>query len=337
LETFAPSSHCYEEVSMDVGIPETMNAAVIDRYGGPEVLHLRSLPVPEPKRDEVLIRLDAAGIGVWDPWIRSGEARDELGERPFPQVLGNDGAGTVVAFGDDVTRFAPGDRVYAYAMEGGFYAEYVSVKEDYVAPIPRGLDPEEAGALGADGITALRGLEDWIRLEAGEKLLVIGASGGIGHLAVQLAKRKGAAVLAVASGPDGAALARRLGADVAIDGRRDDVARAVRAFAPEGLDGALVLVGSDAIDEALRQMKPTGRIAYPNGVEPEPNGPPGVKTESYDGVPTREAFARLNRLIEPGPFHVELGRVYRLAEASAAHSEIGKHHLGKLAFRVRDA
>jgi NADPH:quinone reductase-like Zn-dependent oxidoreductase len=322
---------------MDVAIPQTMLAAVIDRYGGPEVFELRSLPVPEPKRDEVLLRLDAAGIGVWDPWIRSGEARADFGDRPFPQIIGNDGAGTVVALGDDITRFAPGDRVYAYTMEGGFYAQYVAVKEDNVAPIPRGLEPDEAGALGADGITALFGLEDHLRVEPGEKLLVFGASGGIGHLAVQLAKRKGVAVLAVASGPDGVDLAKRLGADAAVDGHGEDVARAVRAFAPEGLDAALVLVGSDELEEALAALKPTGRIAYPNGVEPEPVGPAGVKAVSYDGMPTREAFARLNRLIEPGPFHVELGRVYRLEQASAAHRAIEKHHLGKLAFRVREA
>src|ERR1044072_794387 len=106
-------------------------------------------------------------------------------------------------------------------MEGGFYAESVAVSEDNVAPIPPGVKPDEAGALGADGVTALRGLQDELRLAAGETLMIFGASGGIGHLAVQLAKRIGAKVLAVASGDDGVSLVRRLGADVAIDGRRD--------------------------------------------------------------------------------------------------------------------
>ena len=220
-------------------------------------------------------------------------------------------------------------------MEGGFYAEYVAVTEDDVAPIPPGLNPREAGALGADGITALRGLDDTLHLETGQTLMIFGASGGIGHIAVQLAKRIGAKVLAVASGADGVALVRRLGADVAIDGRHDDVAEAVRGFAPDGLDAALVLAGGRGRDEVLATMKKGARVAYPNGVEPEPHAPEGVRVRGYDGTPSREAFERLNRLIGSRPFHVELGRVYRLEEAALAHRDIEKHHLGKLAFEMR--
>ena len=205
---------------MNPSIPETMKAAAIDRFGGPEVIHTRSLPVPKPGEYEVLIQLDTAGIGVWDPYVREGEI--PTGEQRFPRVIGNDGAGTVVAAGDRVTRFRIGERVYAYSMDGGFYAEYVAVNEDNVAPIPPGVEPDEAGALGADGITALRGLDDELRLQAGETLMIFGASGGIGHIAVQLAKRMGARVLAIASGSDGVDLVRRLGADAAVDGRHQD-------------------------------------------------------------------------------------------------------------------
>lgn len=314
-------------------VPDTMKAAAIDRFGGPEELHLESLPVPKPKRGEVLIRLDAAGIGVWDPEVREGTF--QLGECRFPCVIGNDGAGTVVAVGTGVKRFRVGDRVYAYAMEGGFYAEYVAAKEDDVAPMPARLTPEEAGALGADGITALIGLDGQLQIEPDDALMIFGASGGVGHLAVQLAKRLGAKVLAVASEEDGVDLVHRLGADAAVDGRHDDVAEAARRFAPDGLDAALVLACGDGLDAALAQVKRGGRIAYPNGVEPPPKGPEGVKLIGYDGTPGREAFERLNELIEDGPFHVELGRVYRLEDAARAHRDIGKHHLGKLAFRIR--
>jgi NADPH:quinone reductase-like Zn-dependent oxidoreductase len=315
---------------MDVSIPEKMSAAVIDRFGGPEVLHLDALPVPVPKRNEVLIRVEAAGIGVWDPAVRTGDLK--MKEPAFPEVIGNDGAGKVVAVGESVTRFRPGDRVYAFSMAGGFYAEFVAVKEDNVAPLPRGMDPLEAGALGADGITALRGIEDTLRLKPRETIAIFGASGGVGHLAVQLAKRKHARVIAVASGPDGVDLCRRLGADLAIDGRSDDVAAAIAHFAPGGVDVALVLAGG--LDRALATVKQGGRVAYPNGVEPEPKPPRGVATQSYDGTPSRDAFERLNQLIEPGPFHVELARVYKLAQAGEAHRHIEEHHLGKLAFRV---
>lgn len=316
-------------------VPTTMKAAAIDRFGGPDVLHLKSLAVPTPKPDEVLIELDTAGIGVWDPLVREGEL--ELGPHSFPFVIGNDGAGTVAAIGKDVKRFQIGDRVYAYALEGGFYAEYIAVKEDNVAAIPPGLKAAEAGALGADGITALRGLDDQLKLQAGEKLMIFGASGGIGHIAVQLAKRIGAEVLAVASGKDGVELVRRLGADAAVDGRRDDVIAATRTFAPDGLDAALVLVNGRGLSEGLGFMKPTGRVAHPNGVEPLPEVPEGVTRLAYDGTPDRNILERLNALIGTAPFHVELGRVYRLDEADRAHREIREHHLGKLALRLRAA
>src|SRR5215468_7930385 len=104
---------------MQPAIPQQMKAAAIDKYGGPEVIHAEQLPVPKPKADEVLIRLDAAGVGAWDPAVRSGEF--EIGERRFPKVIGNDGAGEIVAVGSGAKRFAPGEQVYAYSMEAGFY------------------------------------------------------------------------------------------------------------------------------------------------------------------------------------------------------------------------
>jgi len=316
---------------MQPSIPTEMLAAAIDRFGGPEELYAERLPVPKPKADEVLIHLDAAGIGVWDKWIRTGEF--SLGKSGFPMIMGNDGAGEVVGVGEKVTDFQPGDRVYAYSMEGGFYAQYASVKQAFVAKLPKGLSPEQAGALGADGITALRGLDDTLELRAGQSLLIFGASGGIGHLAVQLAKRMGAKVIAVASGDDGVQLAKRLGADVAIDGKKDDIVGALKAFAPDGLDAALVLTGGRELDAALKQVKQSGRFAYPNGVEPEPKAPAGVHGGAYDGVPDRAAFQKLNALIDKAPFHVEV-RSYALKDAAQAHRDVEKHHLGKLALKM---
>jgi NADPH:quinone reductase-like Zn-dependent oxidoreductase len=308
-----------------------MKAAAIDRFGGPEVLHTGTLPVPKPGPGEILLRVDSAGIGVWDADVRQGGFDD--GSTHFPYVMGNDGAGEVVAVGPRVKRLHVGDRAYGYQMEGGFYAEYARVRASHAAPIPKGVDPREAGALGADGITALRGLER-LRLRRGQSLLVVGASGGIGHLALQLAKRLGARVLAAASGPDGVALVKRLGADVAVDGRREDVATAARAFAPEGLDAALVLAGGEAANAALGTVRKGGRVAHPNGVEPAPRAPKGVKVLAYDGIPDARAFDRLNRLIGNTPFHVELGRTYPLEEVARAQADVERHHLGKLALRI---
>jgi NADPH:quinone reductase-like Zn-dependent oxidoreductase len=210
----------------------------------------------------------------------------------------------------------------------------VVVKQDDAALAPPNLPTEEAGALGADGVTALIGLEDKLKLREGENLLIYGASGGVGHLAVQLAKRIGARVLAVASGPDGVRLVRSLGADIAIDGKQGDLSTAVQEFAPDGLDAALVLVSGKALKQALAEMKKGGRLAYPNGVEPEPKAKPGVKAIAYDGVPSPDVFKRLNALIAAGPFHVELGKTYALQDASRAHQDLNRHYLGKLALRI---
>ncbi|MFL5321468.1 MAG: zinc-binding alcohol dehydrogenase family protein [Myxococcaceae bacterium] len=317
---------------MNPTIPEQMKAAAIDRFGGPEVLKSRTLPVPKPADDEILIRLETAGIGVWDPWLREG-GMDE-GNTRFPMVLGSDGAGEVVAVGAKAKRFQIGDRVYAYGFPGGFYAEFAKVKEDNAATIPPGVRMDEAGALGADGITALRGLDDELELQPSQRLLIFGASGGIGHIAVQLAKRMGAEVLAVASGEDGVELVETLGADAVIDGHHDDFVKAVRDFAPSGFDAALILAGNDKLDEALKSMKKGGRVAFPNGVEPEPKVPAGVERHAYDGTPDAKAFARLNELIGDQPFRIELNRVYSLDEVAQAHREVEKHHVGKLAVRL---
>jgi NADPH:quinone reductase-like Zn-dependent oxidoreductase len=317
---------------MNPSIPKQMKAAVVDHFGGPEVLHTAKLPVPEPGEHEILLRVDTAGIGVWDPWVREG-GFDE-GSTEFPYVMGNDGAGVVVAVGPKVRRLHVGDRAYGYQMEGGFYAEYAKLKEDFAAPIPKGVDAKEAGALGADGITALRGLEDQLQLKKGQSLMIVGASGGVGHMAVQLAKRIGARVLAVASRPDGVKLVKQLGADAVIDGRLEDIAEAAQEFAPEGLDAALVLAGGDDVNAALEHMKKGGRVAHPNGVEPEPEAPRGVQLSAYDGTPSRDAFDRLNRLIGDQPFHVELSKMYELDQVAQAHRDVEKHHRGKLALQI---
>jgi NADPH:quinone reductase-like Zn-dependent oxidoreductase len=257
-------------------------------------------------------------------------------EPRFPYILGSDAAGTVVERGDAVRGFREGDRVYAFTLgspKGGAYAEYVAVKTEDASPIPPNVPTDQAGAMPVDAMTALRGLEDTLGLREGESLLIFGASGGIGHLAVQLAQRMGARVFAVASGDDGVALARSLGADAVVDGHRDDIAAAAREFAPEGLDAALLTAGGDAAEQALTALREGGRVAYPNGVEPEPQGRPGLIIRSYDGMPDPPAIEKLNRLIESGPFTVHIAQTFPLDQAAEAHRMLDTHYLGKLALR----
>jgi NADPH2:quinone reductase len=312
-----------------------MQAVALDRFGGLETMKLRTLPVPEVGSDEVLIRVEAAGVGAWDPFEREGGFAKVFGLEPkFPYVLGSDGAGTVAAVGGRVSRFKEGDRVYGMSImnpKGGFYAEYTAVQAQDVSFIPGKLTTAQAGVMPVDAITALRGLDDTLGLKPGEWLMIFGAGGGIGHLAVQLAKRMGARVFAVASGDDGVALVKRLGADAVLDGRRDDVAAAARDFARNGLDAALLTAGGHAAEQALAAMRKGGRVAYPNGVEPEPQAGPGVKVNSYDGMPDPEAIEKLNRLIEAGPFEVHVACTFRLDQAAEAHRVLDTHYLGKLA------
>ncbi len=318
---------------MKTSIPKTMKAAVIDKFGGPAVLHVARIPVPEPGEREILIRVRAAGVGSWDPWVREGG----MGGARFPQVLGSDGSGTVVAAGSKARRFKAGDRVYAYTFEnpqGGFYAEYAAVPEDAAAVVPAGVSPDEAGGLAACGLTAVAGL-DALKVGKDAPVMVLGASGGVGHIMLQLAKREGARVLAVASGRDGVALAARLGADAAVNGKTADVAKAARGFAPEGLAAALVFANGDKLAAALKLVRKGGTIAYPEGVEPVPHGTAGVKIRSFNSLSSPAAFARLNELIARGPFCVETHGTYRLDELPQAHRNVLRHHLGKLIVKPR--
>ena len=182
-----------------------------------------------------------------------------------------------------------------------------------------------------DAITALTGLDDVLGLKQGESILIFGASGGIGHLAVQLAQRMGARVFAVASGKDGADMVKRLGVAAVVDGKRDHVASEAKKFAPGGLDCALLTAGGKQADAALQSLRDGGRVAYPNGVEPAPKARPGIKISNYDGQMTPQSIAKLNRLIDQGPFEVHVARTFSLDQAADAHKALDEHFLGKMA------
>jgi NADPH:quinone reductase-like Zn-dependent oxidoreductase len=310
----------------------------VPSFGGIDKLRLRTLPVPQVGPGEVLIRVASAGVAVWDPIEREGIFAKMMNQTPsFPLVLGSDGAGQVVALGDGVARPHVGDTVYAAAFlnpKGGFYAEYAAVKAELTAPVPAGMSLEQAATMPSDAGTALRGLDDVLGVKSGESVMIFGAGGGLGHLAVQLAKRMGAKVFAVASGPDGVELAKRVGAGAAVNGRADDVASAARRFAPAGLDAALLTAGGPAADSALTALRPGGRVAYPNGVQPKPNPPAGIKAQAYDGNLDGPLIARLSRLIGSASFHVHVARTFPLEQAADAHRMLDTHYLGKLSLRV---
>lgn len=312
---------------------QTMKAAVLDRYGDVDELKIREVPVPLIGDADVLIRIEAAGAGSWDAEERAGHYEGVFGvPTTFPYILGWDAAGTVAGVGGSVTDFRPGDRVYAATTplpRGGFYAQYGVADAEFVAHVPERLSTEQAGALPWDALTALSSL-DALEADEGSTVLIFGASGGIGHLALQLAKHRGLRVLAVASGADGVDLAARLGADAVVDGRRHDVAEAAAAFAPAGIDSAIVTAGGDVAERSLRTLKAGGRVAWPNGVFPDPPASSNVDIIRTDGARGRATTDRLNSIIESGGLEVHIGARFDLEDAADAHRALERHYVGKL-------
>ncbi len=317
-------------------VPKTMRAAAIDEFGPPSVLTLHTLPVPTAGPHEILLAVHAAGIGYWDARIRDGSWAEE--RQTFPLVLGSDGAGFVVALGSGVKRFALYDRVWAYQYEngkGGFYAEYVAVNMNNAALAPPQLDMVSAGASAVTGLTALQGIDDHLEVRQGETLLIVGASGAVGTLAIQFAKRLGAHVIGTASGDSAKALVRELGADHAVDARSDDAITLLERFAPDGLDAILALAGGDALERCVDRLRPGGRVAYPNGIEPEPRRRDGVRAIAYDAVGSPPQWDALARAVVESRLRVPLAGVYPLEQAAQAHERIEQGHvLGRIALRV---
>ena len=312
-----------------------MRAVAIDRFGDPDVLVMHELPIPKITAQEVLIKLDTAGVGIWDAKARKG-AWGETDK--FPLILGTDGSGVVADVGAQVKRVKAGDRVYAYSYnnpKGGFYAQYVAVAASKVAPIPSALDMKEAGGTPTIALTALQGVDDALEIASGENVIIHGASGNVGMLALQFAKLRGARVLATASGTDGIKFVRRLGADAAVDGKADDIFEAARAFAPDGVDAVLAFAGGKDLTRCLDALRKRGRVAYPNGVEPPPRKRKGIRVSAYDGTPGPREYARLEKAIDDSKLKVPIASSFKIAKAAAAHRMIEDGHvLGKILLRV---
>jgi NADPH:quinone reductase len=317
-------------------IPSTMRAAALDRFGGPEVLTIHELPVPTVEANEILIAVHTAGIGPWDADTRGGWWPE--GEPTFPLVLGSDGSGTVVDAGRSVRRLAIGDQVYSYCFanaKGGFYAEYVAVAAEKAAHIPRTLSMKQAGGAATVGLTALQGIDNTLRVKRDEIVIIHGASGGVGSLAVQFAKLRGAHVIATARGEAGLQFARQIGADDAVDGQDGDVAAAAHRFSSKGVDAVLATVGL-GLERVIDTIRKGGRVAYPNGVEPMPKERPGTEIISYDCQAGVREFEALNQAIQQGNVVVPIAGEFLLDQAARAHQRLDAGHvLGKIVLRVQ--
>lgn len=328
-----------------------MRAIVGDRYGGPEVLALREIGRPVVGAGEVLVRVRAAGLHVGDVFAMRGApflVRLTSGmRRPKAGIPGLDLAGVVEDVGPEVTRFAPGDEVFGLCVwpSAGACAEYVVARENTLAPKPAGLTFEEAAAIPTSASAALHGLRDAGRVQAGQRVLVNGASGGVGTYAVQIARRLGADVTAVC-GPGGADLVRGLGADDVVDYTTEDVTR----------DDAIYDVILDNVENhSLNRMRGiltrdgtlvcnsgTGaggvafliRLAAP--VLLDPFVPQRLRRPFSN--PKREDLDVLAGMVAEGSLRPVIDTVYPLEETPAAlrHVESG-HPRGKIVVRVADA
>jgi NADPH:quinone reductase len=320
-------------------IPATMQAAAVDRFGPPSALKLHEVPVPRPRPHEVLIAVHTAGIGSWDASIRNGSWR-RSGAPKFPLIPGVDGVGTVVAKGARVRRFAIGDTVYAYEFgnpRGGFYAQFALADAEHVSPVPKSLDIRAAGAAATTGLTAMQGI-DKLELRPRHTILIFGASGAVGTLAVQLAAQRGAYVIATASGKAAQRLVKRLGARQVIDARSMESIEQLRKLAPDGLDRVLALAGGKGLERCLDFVHRQGRVVHPNGIEPEPVARGTFRIRSFDAVASPREFAKLQRRIDGGSrkIRVPITAVYPLARAADAHRHLDRGHvLGRMVFGVR--
>ena len=228
-----------------------MKAFIVDRYGSTDGLRAGEMPDPQLREDDVLIQIHAAGVNPLDSKIRDGAFKLILPYR-LPLILGNDLAGVVVRVGSRVRRFKPGDEVYARPDQDriGAFAEFISIKQDAVANKPKELSMEEAASIPLVGLTAWQALIERANLKKGQKVFIQAGSGGVGTVAIQLAKHLGA-IVATTTSTANVDWVKRLGADIVIDYRKDDFGTILHDY-----DVVLDTLGGEALEKSLRVLTP---------------------------------------------------------------------------------
>ena len=308
-----------------------MKAVVAHEYGAPDVLKFEEVPRPEPKENEALVRVIASGVNPADPLTLSGKYAREFGTH-LPLIPGYDIAGIVEKTGVNVTKLKAGDAVYGYPTFGGGWAEYVTVTEGEVAAKPASLNFVEAAAVPMGALTAWQALVDVAKLQPGQIILIHGGSGGVGSFAVQIAKARGARVIATASTAN-QDLLKQLGADVAIDYTKtkfEGVAKDV--------DAVLDPVGKETLARSYSVLKKGGivmsLVARPDPAELEKRGIRGAAISVH---PDAEDLAEIARLIDAGKIKPIVTQVLPLSEAITAQRQAATHHTrGKLVLRIAD-
>ncbi len=309
-----------------------MKAIRFHQYGDAGVLRYEDAPKPQVGLDELLIRVHSAGVNPADWQFRQGYYKD-FAPRPLPFIPGWDVAGMVEAVGAQVTRFKPGDAVFAMAdmSRNGAYAEYIAVCADHVAPAPRAIPLQQAAAVPLAALTAWSALFAHGALAPGQSVLVHAGAGGVGLFAVQLAHHAGARVLATASAANHELL-RRFGADEVIDYRGENLA--LRAT---GMDLVIDTVGGEMREQSWKLLRPGGLlagVAMPPPDETQARAH-GVRAAMIAVTPDGARLAEIGALIDAGKLQVLIDSEYPLADAAVAQVRSqGRHARGKIILRV---
>jgi NADPH2:quinone reductase len=306
-----------------------MRAVRYHDYGSADVLQVDEVDRPTPDRDEVLVEMRAASVNRVDVMFRSGQ----YGDLPLPSIPGGDGAGVVAAVGEDVEAFEPGDRVFASGMdraEGGTFAEYAAIPAEKLALLPDDVSWTAGGAIGNVGATAWTALEELAGIQAGDRVLIHGGSGGVGHAAVQIAAHSGAEVITTAGSEDARTRLTDLGASVALDYESDSLAEDILAATDgAGIETILDHRFEEYLDLDLSVVTKGGTIISTMGHIPETNGHPFYNKEvtiqplKMDNHPTRRpVLERLARLMKQDALTPVVADTYAFDDTARAHQEI---------------
>jgi len=311
----------------------TMKAIVVHEYGGPEVLKYEDRPRPEPKEDQILVRVIAAGVNPVDDASRSEKYAKFFGIT-LPFIPGYDIAGVVEKTGAKITKFKPGDQVYAYLelKDGGGYAEYAVGTEVEAAAKPKSINFTEAAGVPVVALTAWQALIDKAKLSAGQTVLIHGGSGGVGSFAIQIAKARGAKVIATASTRN-QDLLKQLGADVAVDYTQqefEDVAKDV--------DVVLDSVGKDTLARSYGVVKKGGFIVtLVARIDQAELDKHGIRGASLGVEPTSNELAEIGKLIDEKKIKVIVSQTFPLSEAAKAQEQVATGHTrGKIVLKVAE-
>lgn len=311
--------------------PETMKAVVAHEYGGPEVLKLETLPVPRPKENEVLVRVIASGVNPADPLIISGKFAREFGTH-LPLIPGYDMAGVVEEVGAKVGRLKRGDVIYAYLLWGGAWAEYCLTNESEAAVKPVSLTGVEAAAVPLAALTAWQALVDTANVTKGQTVLIQGGSGGVGSFAIQIAKARGARVIATASTANQDTL-HQLGADECIDYTQTRFEEKAH-----NVDVVLDTVGGETLGRSYKVVKKGGIVVTILGpLDRAAAQQYGIRTSGLASHPNSEELAEVTKLIESKKIRPFVSQVRPLSEAADAARQAETHHTrGKVVLKVSD-